>query len=66
MLRTVAPFEFLAGAARAGIVAAHFFLAANDLLNGLHVPGASHARLFQFAALAAHEGFFQIVGGSCD
>jgi hypothetical protein len=23
---------------------------------------ASHARLFQFAAFAAHEGFFQFVG----
>jgi len=51
---------------RAGIVAAHFFLTADDLLHGLHIAGARHARLFQFATLAAHEGFFQIVGGSCD
>src|SRR6202035_209020 len=34
----------------------------NDLLNWLYVSCASHARLFQFAALAAHEGFFQIIG----
>ncbi len=62
----VALLEFLAGTTRAGIVAAYFFLAANDLLHWLHVTSAGHACLFQFAALAAHKGFFQIVGGSCD
>jgi hypothetical protein len=62
----VALLEFLAGAAGARIVAAHFFLPANDLLNRLHVASAGHARLFEFAALAAHESFFQIVGRSRD
>jgi hypothetical protein len=60
----VALLEFLPGAAGARIVAPDFFLPANHLLNWLHVAGSSHARLFQFAALAAHEGFFQIVSGS--
>jgi len=59
----VALFEFLAGATGARIVAAHFFLRADDLLHGLRVAASSHARLFQFAPLAAHEGFFQIIGG---
>ena len=36
-LRPVALLEFLARAAGAGIVAAHFFLTANDLLHRLHV-----------------------------
>jgi hypothetical protein len=64
-LRAVALFEFLAGAAGARVVAANFFLSANDLLYWRNVACAGHARLFQFAALAAHEGFFQIVGGCC-
>ncbi|MDQ1387135.1 MAG: hypothetical protein QOF56_589, partial [Acidobacteriaceae bacterium] len=57
-LSPVALFEFPAGATGARIVAAHFFLRADDLLHGLRVAASSHARLFQFAALAAHEGFF--------
>src|ERR1700691_3665488 len=65
-LGPVALFEFLSRPAGAGIVAAHFFLAANDLLHWLRFAASGHARLFQFAALAAHEGFFQIVRGSCD
>src|ERR1700676_1549046 len=62
----VALLEFLTRAAGAGIVAAHFFLRADYLLHRLHIASARHARLFQFAALAAHERFFQIVGGSGD
>ena len=65
-LRAVALFVFLAGAAGAGIVAAYFFLRADDLLHLLRISGAGHAGLFQLAALAAHEGFFQVVGRSCD
>ena len=57
-LGAVALFIFLAGAAGAGIVPANFFLRADDLLHLLRVSGAGHAGLFQFAALAAHEGFF--------
>src|SRR3984957_4082457 len=66
LLRPVALLEFLTRSTGAWIVAAHFFLSANDLLNRLHFSAAGHARLFEFAALAAHEGFFQIVGGSRD
>ena len=55
---------FLAGAAGTGVVAAYFFLGADDLLHLLRISGAGHASLFQFAALAAHEGFFQLVRGS--
>jgi hypothetical protein len=62
----VALLEFLAGSAGAGIVSAHFFLTANDLLHRLCFATTSHARLFEFTALAAHEGLFQIVGGGCD
>lgn len=61
-LRPVTLLEFLTGTARARIVAAHFFLPANDLLHRLNVSGARHASLFQFATLAAHEGFFQVIG----
>ena len=56
----------LARAAGAGIVSSHFFLAADDLLHGLRVSCSGHARLFEFAALAAHEGFFQFVSGCRD
>jgi len=61
-LRPVALFVFLAGSAGAGIVAAYLLLRAHNLLNLLRLTGSGHARLFQFAALAAHEGFFELVG----
>jgi hypothetical protein len=54
----VALLKFVSRATRAGIVAAHFFLPSYDLLHRLRFSAAGHARLFQFAALAAHEGFF--------
>ena len=56
----------LAGTARAGIIAPHFFLGAHNLLHGLRVSGASHARLFKLAAFAAHKRFLQFVGGGRD
>jgi uncharacterized MAPEG superfamily protein len=65
-LRAVALLVFLAGAAGAGIVAAHFFLTSNDLLHCGAYRRPGHASLFQLAALAAHEGFFQFVGGGRD
>src|SRR5438445_892516 len=52
--------------ARAGIVAPDLRAAAHDLLYGLSVSGAGHAGLFQLAALAALEGFFEIVHGGCN
>jgi hypothetical protein len=60
-LRAVALFILLARAAGAWVVSSHFFLSADDLLNGLRVSGSGHARLFELAAFAAHEGFFQFV-----
>jgi len=65
-LRAVALFVFLTGTAGAGIVSSYFFLAADDLLYGLCVSCAGHAGLFQLAAFAAHEGFFQFVSGCRD
>ena len=62
----MALLKFLARTARTGIVAAHLFLTANHLLHRLHVSSPSHARLFQFATLAAHKSLFQIVSGSRD
>ena len=55
-------FVFLAGAAGAGIIAPHFFLRADNLLDRLRGASNGHTGLFQFAPLAAHEGFFQFVG----
>lgn len=57
-LGPVALLEFLAGAAGARIIAAHFLLPTHDLLHWLHVAGSSHTRLFEFAPFAAHECFF--------
>src|ERR1700678_3523873 len=62
----VAPFVFLARAAGTRIIAPPFLLPAHNLLNRQYVSGASHARLFQLSTLAAHEGFFQVVGGCRD
>src|SRR5579863_7355537 len=62
-LRSVALLEFFSRTAGARIVAAHFFLGADDLLYWLRFAASRHPRLFQFATLAAHKGFFQIVGG---
>src|SRR5271167_3873064 len=59
-LRPAALLVLLAAAAGAGIVASNF-LATNDLLHRPLVTAACHARLLQFAALAALEGFFHIV-----
>ena len=49
------------GTTWAGIVAADFFLASNHLLDGLRVAGSGHTGLLQLTALAAHEGFFEII-----
>jgi hypothetical protein len=57
---------FLPRAAGTRIVTPHFFLTANHLLHRLHIASSSHPRLFEFAALAAHKRFFQIVRGSCN
>src|ERR1700758_432899 len=65
-LRPVALLVFLAGAAGAGIVAADFFGAADDLLDGALLAAAGHARLFEFAALLALEAFFEIVDRGCN
>src|ERR1700683_1285380 len=49
---------------RARIIAADFGGATHHLLNRLAVSGSRHAGLFQLAALAALEGFFQLIYGS--
>ena len=65
-VRTAALLIFLARSARAGIVAADFGGASDDLLHGLTIAGTGHACLFEFAALAALERFFEIVHRSGD
>src|SRR5450432_252401 len=50
--------------AGARVIPPNFFLPADNLLHRLSVSRTRHASLFQFAALAAHEGFFQLVRGS--
>src|SRR5215471_5135861 len=62
-LRPVTLLIFLSRAAWARIVAPDFLLRANHLLHRLRVARSGHARLFQFAPLAAHESLFQFVGG---
>lgn len=54
----------LPGPARARIIPPNFFLPAYNLLHLWRVSRTGHAGLLQFAPLAAHEGFFQLVGGS--
>jgi len=54
-------FVFLARSARAGIVAPDFGGSSHNLLYRLTIAGTGHACLFEFTALAALEGFFQIV-----
>src|SRR6267154_4998140 len=48
------------------MVAANFRTATHDLLNRLPIAGTCHARLFEFAAFAALEGFFEIIHGCCN
>ena len=55
---------FFARAARTGIVTPYLLLTSHDLLHRLHIASPSHLRLFQFATLAAHEGFFKVIRGS--
>ena len=59
--RPVALFILFAGPARARIVPSNFFLPTDDLLYWLGVSGPGHTRLFEFTALAAHEGLFQFI-----
>ena len=59
-VRAVALLVFLAGSAMAGIVAADLF-SADDLLHRLGFTRTGHARLFEFALLAALKGFFNVI-----
>ena len=61
-LRPVALLELLSRPAVTGIVAADLLLPAHDLLHLRRVSRSGHACLFEFTALAPHEGFFQFVG----
>jgi hypothetical protein len=64
-LGAAALFVFLAGAARAGIIAPDFF-STHYLLDLLAVARSCHASLFEFLAFLALEGLFQIVHRSGD
>jgi hypothetical protein len=57
----VALLVFLAGAARAGVVAAYFFCTAYYLLDGLLFAAAGHARLLELAAFLSLESLFEFI-----
>jgi hypothetical protein len=61
-LRAVTLLIFFPRPAGTRIVPPHFLLSPNDLLHLRRVSRTSHTRLLEFAALAAHEGFFQFIG----
>jgi hypothetical protein len=59
-VRAAALLVFFAGTTGTRIVASDFRAAANHLLD-LLIAGTGHTGLFQFAAFAALEGFFEII-----